>query len=112
MFGTSSTAVSWSGRTARLASWCYLWASAPACLGTRRTFADQEFDDLLTQAEGTLDVNERKKIMAKIETIMQERGPICQPVWRSILTGMDKKVKGFKMHPQYHFRGHEMAIES
>lgn len=75
-------------------------------------FADQEFDDLLTEAEGTLDVNERKKIMAKIEKIMQERGPICQPVWRSILTGMDKKVKGFKMHPQYHFRGHEMAIES
>ena len=76
------------------------------------TFADQEFDDLLTQAEGTFDVEERKEVMKKIQIIMQERGPICQPVWRSILTGMDKKVKGFKMHPQYQFRGHEMAIES
>lgn len=75
-------------------------------------FADQEFDDLLTQAEGTLDLDKRKAIMKKIEVIMQQRGPICQPVWRSILTGMDKKVKGFRMHPQYQFRGNELAIES
>ena len=76
------------------------------------TFADQEFDDLLTQAEGTVDIEERKGVMEKIERIMQERGPICQPLWRSIITGMDKSVKGFKMHPQYQFRGNELAIES
>ncbi len=75
-------------------------------------FADQEFDDLLTKAEGTLDIEERRAVMKDIEVIMQQRGPICQPVWRSIITGMDKKVKGFKMHPQYQFRGHELAIES
>ncbi len=73
-------------------------------------FADREFDDLLTQAEGTLDVDERRKIMAKVQTIMQQRGPICQPVWRSIITGMDKRVQGFKMHPQYWFRCNELAI--
>ncbi|MCG8359766.1 MAG: ABC transporter substrate-binding protein [Kiloniellales bacterium] len=75
-------------------------------------FADKEFDDLLTKAEGTLDIDERKAIMKEIQTIMQQRGPIAQPVWRSIITGMDKQVKGFRMHPQYHFRGHELAIES
>ena len=76
------------------------------------TFADQEFDDLLTQAEGTVDIEERKGLMEKIERIMQERGPICQPLWRSIITGMDKRVKGFKMHPQYQFRGNELAIDA
>jgi peptide/nickel transport system substrate-binding protein len=50
--------------------------------------------------------------MAAVETIMQQRGPICQPVWRSIVTGMDKRVKGFRMHPQYWFRCNELAIEA
>ena len=75
-------------------------------------FADQEFDDLLTKAEGTLDVDERREIMKEIEIIMQQRGPICQPVWRALLTGMDERVKGYKMHPQYKFFGHELAIEA
>lgn len=75
-------------------------------------FADEEFDSLLTKAEGTLDLEKRKAIMKKLEIIMQQRGPICQPVWRSILTGMDKRVKGFRMHPQYQFRGNELAIEA
>jgi peptide/nickel transport system substrate-binding protein len=76
------------------------------------TFADKEFDDLLSKAEGTLDVEERRKIMAKVERIMQERGPICQPVWRSLVTAYDKRVKGFRMHPQYQLRCHELAIEA
>jgi peptide/nickel transport system substrate-binding protein len=75
-------------------------------------FADQEFDDLLTAAEGTLDIEERRAIMAKLEAIMQERGPICQPLWRSLITAYDKRVKGFRMHPQYQIRGNEFGIES
>ena len=75
-------------------------------------FADKEFDDLLTQAEGTLDIDERRELMKQLEIIMQQRGPICQPVWRSLLTGMDKRVKGYVMHPTYKFFGHQLAIES
>ena len=67
---------------------------------------------LLTQAEGTLDIEERKVIMAEIEKIMQQDGPITQPVWRSIVTGMNNKVKNYTMHPQRWFYGHELAIES
>jgi len=75
-------------------------------------WSNKEFDELLTKAEGTLDVDERRKIMEKIELIMQEDGPIGQPVWRGILTGMDKRVKGYRMHPQFWFRANELAIES
>ncbi len=75
-------------------------------------FADKEFDDLLTQAEGTLDVDERRAVMEKVQIIMQERGPIAQPVWRSIVTGVDKRVKGFDMHPQRWLRTNEVAIET
>ena len=75
-------------------------------------YSNKEFDELLTQAEGTLDVEARKEVMAKIEKIMQDDGPIAQPIWRGLLTGMDKRVKGYRMHPQLWFRGNELAIES
>jgi len=75
-------------------------------------YANPEFDRLLTEAEGTLDIEARKAIMAKVEKIMQEDGPITQPVWRSIVTGMNDKVRNYTMHPQRWFYGHELAIES
>ena len=43
---------------------------------------------------------------------MQERGPIAQPVWRSIVTGVDKRVHGFTMHPQRWWRCNEIGIEA
>jgi len=75
-------------------------------------WSNKEFDRLLTQAEATLDVDDRRVIMAEIERIMQEDGPIVQPVWRSLVTGFDKRVKGFRMHPKTMIMGHELAIET
>jgi peptide/nickel transport system substrate-binding protein len=34
------------------------------------------------------------------------------PFWRSSFTFMDKKVKGFKMHPSQYIFGNELALES
>jgi peptide/nickel transport system substrate-binding protein len=75
-------------------------------------WSDKEFDDLLTQAEGTVDVEERRKIMAKIEVIMQQRGPVVQPFWRPVLTFYDKKVQGFRMHPTSFIFGEELSVKS
>ena len=74
-------------------------------------YTNADFDALLTQAEGTLDVEERRAIMAKIQKIMQEDGPIVQPFWRSIFTFFDKKVKGFQMHPTNYIFGEELGVE-
>jgi len=74
-------------------------------------FSNAEFDKLLSQAEGILDVDKRREVMAKLETIMQEDGNIVQPVWRSLFTFMDKRVKGFKMHPTGYIFANEIAIE-
>ena len=74
-------------------------------------YTNTDFDALLTQAEGTLDVEERRAIMAKIQKIMQEDGPIVQPFWRSIFTFFDKKVKGFQMHPTNYIFGEELGVE-
>ena len=75
-------------------------------------YSNPEFDRLLTQAEGTLDVAARREIMARLETILQEDGPIVQPVWRAIFTFHDKRVQGFKPHPALYIFGHQLAIQA
>ena len=73
-------------------------------------YSNKDFDSLLTTAEGTLDVAKRREIMAKLEAILQDDGPIVQPLWRSVFTYMDKRVQGFKMHPTQYIFGHQLGI--
>jgi peptide/nickel transport system substrate-binding protein len=73
-------------------------------------FSNAEFDRLLTMAEGTLDVPARRELMARLEGILQDEGPIVQPVWRAIFTFHDKRVQGFRAHPTQYIFGHQLAI--
>jgi peptide/nickel transport system substrate-binding protein len=73
-------------------------------------FSNAEFDRLLTEAEGILDPKERSKVMAKIEAIMQDEGPIVQPFWRITSTVVDKKVMGFDLHPSQYIFAHRYAV--
>jgi peptide/nickel transport system substrate-binding protein len=73
-------------------------------------WSNAEFDKLLTQAEGILDVEERRKIMEKLQAIMLDDGPIVLPLWRGWFTFMDKKVQGFKMHPSGYIFPQELAV--
>ena len=75
-------------------------------------YNNPKFDALLTKAEGILDVDARREIMRELETIMQEDGPIVQPLWRSSFTAMDKRIKGFSMHPTSYLFVNEWGIES
>jgi peptide/nickel transport system substrate-binding protein len=76
------------------------------------SYANAEFDKLLTEAEGVIDPDERRKLMEKLETIMQEDGPIAQPVWRNNFTFMNEKVQGFEMHPTSYVFGNRLAVQS
>ena len=73
-------------------------------------YSNPEFDRLLTMAEGTLDVVARREMMAQLEKILQDDGPIVQPVWRAIFTFHDKRVQGFKLHPTLYIFGHQLAV--
>ncbi len=73
-------------------------------------YSNAEFDRLLTMAEGTLDVTARRELMARLQTILQDDGPIVQPVWRAIFTFHDKRVQGFRPHPTLYIFGHQLAI--
>jgi peptide/nickel transport system substrate-binding protein len=66
-------------------------------------YASKEFDDLLTKAESTVDINERRKIMAKIEALVQSDAIMVQPFFRSVMLAANEKVKDIQMHPtNYH----------
>jgi len=74
-------------------------------------WSNKEFDDLLTKAEGIIDVEKRREVMARIEKILQDEGPIVQPIWLPLITFYDKRVKGFVMQPPKYIYCNEMAIE-
>lgn len=74
-------------------------------------YSNKEFDDLLSKAEGTIDIKARSEILGKLEKIMQEDGPIAQPLWRSVYAAYDKRVKGFEIHPTLYIFGESLAIE-
>jgi peptide/nickel transport system substrate-binding protein len=75
------------------------------------SYANPEFDNLLTQAEGILDPDKRRVVMAKLEQMLQDDGPIVQPLWRVVQTGYHKRVKGFRMHPSQYIFLDELAVE-
>ena len=54
----------------------------------------------------------RAEIIGQLEKILQEDGPIVQPLWRSLFTYYDKRVQGFQMHPTLYIFGEQLAVET
>jgi peptide/nickel transport system substrate-binding protein len=75
-------------------------------------YNNAEFDAKLTQAEGILDIDARREVMGELEIIMQEDGPIVQPLWRAIYCVADTRVHGYQMHPTSYIFGETLAIDS
>jgi len=73
-------------------------------------YSNPEFDRLLTEAEGLLDMEKRRDAMAKLEAMLQDDGPIVQPVWNKIFQVFDKKIKGASAHPSLYVFCNEMAV--
>lgn len=57
-------------------------------------YSNPEFDSLLDEAGTKLDADERRKVMAKLETILQDDAIISQDFWRSVFTAANKRVHG------------------
>ena len=72
-------------------------------------FANAEFDAALTKALSIADVNERRKVMVQLETIMQEEGVIIQPYWRSIYRHHKDNVVGAEMHPTFEIHVYKLG---
>jgi peptide/nickel transport system substrate-binding protein len=62
-------------------------------------WTDPEFETLLREAQGTLDVEARRSIYCKLEDIMQERGAIGIPYWKNVWNITRDEFKNVKAHP-------------
>jgi peptide/nickel transport system substrate-binding protein len=62
-------------------------------------WADDEFETLLREAEGTLDIEARRSIMCKIEDIFQERGPLGNSYWKNVWNITRSEFKNVRAHP-------------
>ncbi|MEM7111325.1 MAG: ABC transporter substrate-binding protein [Chloroflexota bacterium] len=62
-------------------------------------WVDEEFSELLTQAQGTLDVEARRAIMADVQRIMQERGPVMISYFMNSWSASNPGFHGITAHP-------------
>ncbi len=62
-------------------------------------WSDPEFSKLLTEANGLLNVDQRRKVFCKLEQIQQDRGSIGIPFWRNAWYVLSKKVQNVQGVP-------------
>ena len=75
-------------------------------------YSNPEFDAALDVASGLVDVNERRKAMEKVQTILQNDAVIAQPLWRAVFTATSNKVHGYAAHPTQYHQFQQTWIES
>ena len=56
------------------------------------------FDALLEEAVGLPDVEKRREIMARMQSILRDAGIIIQPYWRNQTMHHTEKVKNYSRH--------------
>ncbi len=75
-------------------------------------YANADFDALLDQAEATLNVGERRQIMAQLQALLQRDAVIVQPFWRAIHTASRRGVRGFSLQPAREFHLETVWLEA
>lgn len=75
-------------------------------------WVDDEFSKLLKEANGTLDIEKRRAIFAKLEQIQQDRGSIGNAFWVNTWFITGKRIQGVKAHPSAYSKLDEMWIKS
>jgi peptide/nickel transport system substrate-binding protein len=66
-------------------------------------YANPTFDAKLDEANGLLDPNDRREVMAEVQAILQDDAVMVQPFWRNQYVATHERVRGFRSHPtQYH----------
>ena len=75
-------------------------------------YCNPEFDRALDEAEATLDVEERRRKMERVQRILQEDAVIVQPLWRPVFFVASKKVRNLHAHPTQYHQFHRVWIEA
>jgi peptide/nickel transport system substrate-binding protein len=72
---------------------------------------DDEFSTILKEANGTIDVEKRRELFAKLEQIQQDRGSIGNAFWINTWYITGKKMQGVKAHPSGYSKLDEIWIK-
>ncbi|MCB0046871.1 MAG: ABC transporter substrate-binding protein [Candidatus Promineofilum sp.] len=64
---------------------------------------DDDFTELLNQAQSTLDVDARRELYSQMEDIMQERGPIGNSFWKNVWNITRSEFQNVVAHPTAYF---------
>ena len=75
-------------------------------------WVDGEFSKLLKEANGLINVDERRKVFCKLEEIQMQRGSIGIPYWRNQWFVTRKKVRNMKGHPSVYMLFNEVWLSS
>ncbi|MBU2643071.1 ABC transporter substrate-binding protein [bacterium] len=73
-------------------------------------WVDPEFSTLLKQANGTLDLEKRRKIFCQLENIQQERGSIANAFWINVWTIARQRVQNVVSHPSLYLNLDELWV--
>ncbi len=74
-------------------------------------WSNAEFDTLLEQAEGTLDIETRKKLVGRMQQILQDEGPIAIPRWNAQIVGHSSRVQNLGVAPHDHMMAYDVWID-
>lgn len=73
-------------------------------------WCDEEFSQLVAEAQSTLDIEKRRELMCKIEDIQMERGSVGVAFWKNIWSITDKKFQNSFTHPTWLDRLHDVWL--
>ena len=65
-------------------------------------WVDEEFSKILKEAQGTIDIEARRKQMAQLQKIQAERGSIAVAWWQSVWNIKSPKCQGMPAHPTHY----------
>ena len=101
------SSTNWNHRPLGVQIWALAYRSGEAW--NEFGYSNEEFDNLLTQALATADVEKRRALMAEGEKILQDDGVTIQPYWRSLYNHTKEGLVGAEHHISFEYHPARMA---
>ena len=96
------SSTNWNHRPLAVQVWALAYRSGEAW--NEFGWSNAEFDELLTQALATPDLEARKEVCAQLAAIVQDEGVTIQPYWRKLYRHKKPTLEGADMHLQFEIR--------
>ena len=101
------SSTNWNHRPLGVQIWALAYRSGEAW--NEAGWSNEEFDNLLSEALATADVEKRRAIMAKGQMLMQDEGVTIQPYWRSLYNHTKEGLVGAEHHISFEYHPARMA---